>query len=38
MSFNTKKCKVTHVGRTNQRFTYIVEGQTLDTVGSEKDG
>ena len=26
-----------HMGRTNQRFTYIMEGQTLDTVDSEKD-
>jgi len=37
MSFNTKKCKVMHVGRTNSRFTYTMEGQTLDTVDSEKD-
>ena len=37
MSFNTKKCKVMHVGRTNPRFTYTMEGQTLDTVDSEKD-
>jgi len=26
-----------HVGRTNPRFTYTMEGQTLDTVDSEKD-
>ena len=26
-----------HVGRTNQRFKYTMEGQTLDTVDSEKD-
>ena len=25
------------MGRTNQRFKYTVEGQTLDTVDSEKD-
>jgi len=37
MSFNTKKCKVMHLGRTNQRFMYIMEGQTLYTVNSEKD-
>ena len=37
MSFNTKKCKVMHVGRVNQGFKYIMEGQTLDTVDSEKD-
>jgi len=37
MSFNTKKCKVMHAGRTNPRFTYTMEGQTLDTVDSEKD-
>jgi len=37
MSFNTKKCKVMHVGRTNQKFTHVMDGQTLDTVDSEKD-
>jgi len=37
MSFNTKKCEVMHMGRTNQRFKYTMEGQTLDTVDSEKD-
>ena len=26
-----------HVGRTNQRYKYSMEGQTLDTVDSEKD-
>jgi len=34
---NTKKCKVMHVRTTNQRFKYAMEGQTLDTVDSEKD-
>jgi len=34
MSFTTKKCKVMHVGRTNQRFKYTMERQTLDTVDS----
>ena len=37
MSFNTKKCRVMHVGMTNQRYKYSMEGQTLDTVDSEKD-
>jgi len=37
MSFNTKKCKVMHAVRTNQRFDYVMEGQTLHTVDSEKD-
>ena len=37
MSFNTKKCRVMHVGRTNHRYKYSMEGQTLDTVDSEKD-
>ena len=36
-SFNTKKCKVMHVGRKNPRFAYTMESQTLDTVDSEKD-
>jgi len=27
MSFNTNKCKVMHVGRTNQKFTYVMDGQ-----------
>ena len=35
--FNTKKCRVMHVGRTNHRYKYSMEGQTLDTVDSEKD-
>ena len=26
MSFNTNKCKVMHVGRTNQKFTYLIDG------------
>ena len=37
MCFNTNKCKVTHVERTNQKFTYIMDGQFLNTVDSEKD-
>jgi len=30
MSFNTNKCKVMHVGRTNQKFTYVMNGQIFD--------
>ena len=37
MSFNTNKSKVVHVGRTNQKFSYVMNGQNLDTVDSEKD-
>jgi len=37
MSFNTNKCKVMHVGRTNQKFSYVMNGQILDTSDSEKD-
>ena len=37
MAFNTNKCKVMHVGRTNQKFSYVMNGQILDTVDSEKD-
>ena len=37
MSFNTNKCKVMHVGRTNQKFTYVMDGHNLDTVDSQKE-
>ena len=37
MAFNTNKCKVMHVGRTNQKFSYVMNGQILDRVDSEKD-
>ena len=31
MSFNTKKCKVMHVGRKNKRYEYNMNGQRLET-------
>ena len=34
---NTNKCKVMHVKKTNQKFFYVMNGQILDTVDSEKD-
>jgi len=37
MAFNTNKCKVMHVRRTNQKFSYVMNGQILDTVDSKKD-
>jgi len=37
MFFNTNKCKVMHVGRTNQKFLYVMNGQILDTFDSVKD-
>ena len=36
MSFNTNKCKVIHVGSTNRKFSYVTNGQILDTGDSEK--
>jgi len=35
--FQYKEVYVIHVGRTNPRFTYTMESQTLDTFDSEKD-
>ncbi len=32
MAFNTKKCKVMHIGRHNQRQEYTMGGQVLDTT------
>ena len=37
MSFNVIKCKVMHVGKRNQSFDYVMEGQTLEKSSSEKD-
>jgi len=37
MQFNTSKCKVMHLGRTNNRFQYCMDGHFLDCVDSEKD-
>lgn len=37
MEFNTAKCKVLHVGRTNKEFQYFMNGQPLDAIREEKD-
>jgi hypothetical protein len=37
MSFNEKKCKVMHVGRTNPNFDYFMNGVKLTVVEEEKD-
>ncbi len=37
MAFNTKKCKVMHIGRHNQRQEYTMGGQVLDTTEEERD-
>jgi hypothetical protein len=37
MSFNTKKCKVMHVGRHNPRHQYTMGGHVLDTTEEERD-
>ena len=37
MSFNVTKCKVLHVGNTNKRYEYKVNGSNLTSVETEKD-
>ena len=37
MEFNVKKCKVLHVGRSNKNFEYLMNGEKLDSVDSERD-
>ena len=37
MSFNVKKCKVLHVGRTNPRYQYFLNGEEVEEVKEEKD-
>lgn len=37
MEFNTTKCKVLHVGRTNQHFGYILNSQELQSSKEERD-
>ena len=37
MQFNETKCKVLHLGKKNERFDYVLNGQTLEKVDFEKD-
>ena len=37
MSFNVSKCKLMHVGKRNQSFGYVMEGQSLEKSSTEKD-
>ena len=37
MAFNVKKCKVLHVGRSNPKFTYFMNGEEVEAVKDEKD-
>jgi ribonuclease P/MRP protein subunit RPP40 len=37
MQFNTSKCKILHVGRTNHRFQYVMDNQILESVTEERD-
>ncbi len=37
MQFNAEKCKVMHVGRSNQRFQYNMGGVVLGETEEEKD-
>ena len=37
MPFNTSKCKVIHLGRSNKHYNYYMGSQKLDAVNEEKD-
>ena len=37
MPFNTNKCKVMHLGRSNSQFQYLMNNHTLEAVVEEKD-
>ena len=37
MMFNSSKCHMMHLGNGNNRFEYVMGGQVLETVDSEKD-
>jgi hypothetical protein len=37
LGFNASKCKVLHLGRNNNNFTYYMSGTKLTTVQDEKD-
>ena len=37
MSFNTKKCTVMHFGHRNPKTKYIMNGQELNSVSTQRD-
>ena len=37
MSFNTKKCKVMYIGRTNPHHNFFMDGQVLGSTEEERD-
>ena len=37
MAFNTKKCKIIHVGHNNPRIKYYMKGNELEEANDEKD-
>ena len=37
MKFNVEKCKVMHIGASNKKATYEVDGKPLEIVTEEKD-
>jgi len=37
MMFNTKKCKVMHIGSRNNQYTYTMNQQKLEVVNTERD-
>ena len=37
LPFNLDKCKVLHLGRSNQKHVYVMDGKVLDSITEEKD-
>jgi len=37
MQFNVKKCKVMHIGHSNRKFEYTMNGEKLEVTEEEKD-
>ena len=37
MRFNVEKCHVLHLGKNNQKHSYTMNGNTLDSTDKEKD-
>ncbi len=37
MQFNVSKCKVLHIGKKNERFSYTIDGKRIEETEEEKD-
>ena len=37
MSFNAKKCKIVHVGHSNPKYSYTMNGNQIEATNQEKD-